>query len=117
MRLTPGGQPKGKSGGAGCENQGKSRRKGGGGETKLPVLGKRRWGDDVEMRVSVESNSAEVDMGLGTVYVSMGTPKNASPDVTPELKGASMMAQCGSTATGGDAGAEEKLPIPDGVGR
>ncbi|KAE9117874.1 hypothetical protein PF006_g18723 [Phytophthora fragariae] len=56
-------------------------------------------------------------MGLGTVYVSMGTPKNASPDVTPELKGASMMAQCGSTATGGDAGAEEKLPIPDGVGR
>ncbi|KAE9311936.1 hypothetical protein PR003_g19894 [Phytophthora rubi] len=69
------------------------------------------------MRVSVESNSAEVDMGLGTVYVSMGTPKNASPDVTPELKGASMMAQCGSTATGGDAGAEEKLPIPDGVRR
>ncbi|KAE9001222.1 hypothetical protein PR001_g18584 [Phytophthora rubi] len=67
------------------------------------------------MRVSVESNSAEVDMGLGTVYVSMGTPKNASPDVTPELKGASMMAQCGSTATGGDAGAEEKLPIPDGA--
>ncbi|KAE8977148.1 hypothetical protein PF010_g33290 [Phytophthora fragariae] len=54
-----------------------------------------------------ESKSAEVDMELGTVYVSVDTPTDAAPDVTSKHAEASVIAQCGSTATDGVAEEEQ----------
>ncbi|KAE8957916.1 hypothetical protein PR002_g31032, partial [Phytophthora rubi] len=45
------------------------------------------------------SKSAEVDMELGTVYVSVDTPTDAAPDVTSKHAEASVIEQCGSMAT------------------
>ncbi|KAE8961681.1 hypothetical protein PR002_g29824, partial [Phytophthora rubi] len=63
------------------------------------------------------SKSAEVDMELGTVYVSVDTPTDAAPDVTSKHAEASVIAQCGSMATDDGADEEQKPPIPDGVRR
>ncbi|KAE9277518.1 hypothetical protein PF001_g25617 [Phytophthora fragariae] len=63
------------------------------------------------------SKSAEVDMELGTVYVSVDTPTDAAPDVTSKHAEASVIEQCGSMATDDGAEVEEKPPIPDGVRR
>ncbi|KAE8985793.1 hypothetical protein PR002_g22534 [Phytophthora rubi] len=62
-----------------------------------------------------ESKSAEVNMELGTVYVSAEMTENVRPDVTSEYAEASVIAQCGSTAAADGVGMEEKPSIPDGV--
>ncbi|KAE9183208.1 hypothetical protein PF002_g26774 [Phytophthora fragariae] len=64
-----------------------------------------------------ESKSAEVNMELGTVYVSAEMTENVRPDVTSEYAEASVIAQCGSTAAADGAEMEEKPSIPDGVRR
>ncbi|KAE8971035.1 hypothetical protein PR001_g27019 [Phytophthora rubi] len=63
------------------------------------------------------SKSAEVDMELGTVYVSVDTLTDAAPDVTSKHAEASVIAQYGSTATDDGVEEEQQLPIPDGVRR
>ncbi|KAE9196575.1 hypothetical protein PF002_g23010 [Phytophthora fragariae] len=64
-----------------------------------------------------ESKSAAVDMELGTVYVSAEVTEDVRQDVTSEHAEASVMAQCGSTATDDGAEEEQKPSIPDGVRR
>ncbi|KAE9079038.1 hypothetical protein PF006_g27598 [Phytophthora fragariae] len=61
-----------------------------------------------------ESKSAAVDMELGTVYVSAEVTEDVRQDVTSEHAEASVMAQCGSTATDDGAEEEQKPSIPDG---
>ncbi|KAE9296209.1 hypothetical protein PF008_g24067 [Phytophthora fragariae] len=64
-----------------------------------------------------ESKSAAVDMELSTVYVSAEVMEGVRQDVTSEHAEASVIAQCGSTATDDGAEEEQKPPIPDGVRR
>ncbi|KAE9176302.1 hypothetical protein PF005_g25019 [Phytophthora fragariae] len=64
-----------------------------------------------------ESKSAAVDMELSTVYGSAEVMEGVRQDVTSEHAEASVIAQCGSTATDDGAEEEQKPPIPDGVRR
>ncbi|KAE9015332.1 hypothetical protein PR002_g13957 [Phytophthora rubi] len=118
--LTPGGQPKGKS--AGCGNQGKSGRRDGGetaarrrrdgGETELPVLDKRRRGDEVVMKASGESAVAKT--GGESVVANTGGEKTSGESIDARASVESAGAKVDGGSTNAKAGVESTGVETDG---
>ncbi|KAE9202806.1 hypothetical protein PF004_g18315 [Phytophthora fragariae] len=110
--LTPGGQRKRKS--AGCGNQGKSGRRDGG-ETELPVLGKRRRGDEVVMKAS--GGAAGAKTGGEAIVANTGGEKTSGESIDARASVESTGAKMDGSSTDAKAGVESTGSKADGVSK